>query len=562
MRNTNLLLFILLTSYSFAQHFNWSNSIGGSGDDRSSKSTLDNNGDLIICGTFQGTMDFDPSLGVDEHTANGGWDVYVVKFDTSGSFLWAKTFGSVDWDYSSALMVDEANNIYVGGNYGGAMDIDPGTNEVLISPIGGLSSYLLKLNSSGDYQWSRNLTGYDIRITHLAKGPQGIVCGGYFWGNCEFNNEGTSYPLASDGSQDCFIMTLTESGLFQSVFQIGEPGQNILRGMDVDSQGDIYLASEFTDSIDLDLSSNEYWVYTNNLYNYGNFIAKYSSNMSLIWAKTPELPTYFSFNSIAVHSDDEIIILGDFKDSINFNQFGDLNWYYSAGQEDQFVGKINGNGELAWMKTYGNDGEDESRQIHVDHDGNIYLYDRFVGTLDADPGVGVYEVTSIGTSDNYILKLSTDGDFLWFMQDSTDVYNTFGVSTLVVGGQNDIYVTMNYYEGMIWVQNGTEHTFISNGDFDVLLAQLKGENHLSLNEKYLNTNIYPNPTQGLLTVESDGFPGDKLIEIVDLSGAVLVKQTTDLNKVQLNLNLRAGSYFLLLKDDTGRIRSTEKIIIY
>ena len=53
----------------------------------------DASGNLYITGRFQGTVDFDPGVATFNLTSNGSYDVFIQKMDSSGNFLWAKSFG-------------------------------------------------------------------------------------------------------------------------------------------------------------------------------------------------------------------------------------------------------------------------------------------------------------------------------------------------------------------------------------------------------------------------------------------------------------------------------------
>src|SRR4051812_42350353 len=51
-----------------------------------------------------------------------------------------------------------------------------------------------------------------------------------------------------------------------------------------------------------------------------------------------------------------------------------------------------------------------------DFAGNIYSTGHFEGTVDFDPGSGVYNMTAIGTYDLFVLKLDNNGNFIWARQ--------------------------------------------------------------------------------------------------------------------------------------------------
>ncbi len=544
---------LLLSVSSWSQKYNWFKTFGGSGDDRISYMLMDSNGDLLITGTFQNTVDFDPSSNLEEHTSNGWNDVFVAKYDTTGALIWVKTFGGSEWDYSTAFFVDASDNIYVGGNYGSTMDINPGIGVTTLVPSGGLSAYLVKLNGNGEYEWSRNLTGgTDLRINSIKEGPQGIVCSGSFWGTSQFNNEGTSVTMTSDNSQDVYVLTVDVSGNFVQVNQIGNGGQNLPRGFDVDETGNIYITYEFEGSIDVDPGPGTTTIVATNSTSYGQILAKYNSAMELIWVKAPAFPTYSQFRQLEVNSADEIVFIGYFKDSIQFNLYGDPTWYISNGDDDLFIGKINAIGEMQWLRTFGNDSEDDTGKLHIDEIGNIYLFDSFQGTIDTDLGASINMATSVGSFETYILKLDSSGNTQWFLQDSTDFPFAVSIGALCSGTQNDVYVLYNFFQEMGLFQNGTLESFTSEGDYDLLMVQLKADNYLSLEETNFNNYlVYPNPVNQTLYLSGLKEGQSKDYILLNMEGRQILQGET--NGVIDISKLTSGIYLLKIQGVTYRI---------
>ncbi len=91
----------------------------------------------------------------------------------------------------------------------------------------------------------------------------------------------------------------------------------------------------------------------------------------------------------------------------------------SAGGSDVFVTKYNSNGEYIWAKKFGSTSNDYAYGIDVDSAGNVYITGTFQNTVDFDPGAGTYTMTSYGSDDDFFLKLSTDGNFVWAKQIGT-----------------------------------------------------------------------------------------------------------------------------------------------
>ncbi|MCP4134107.1 MAG: hypothetical protein GY754_24255, partial [bacterium] len=79
--------------------------------------------------------------GLDGNTNDGGWDIFLVKYNSLGVKQWTRQMGTTENDYASGVSVDSAGNIHITGDtYGG---LDGNTND------GGQDIFLVKYSSSG-----------------------------------------------------------------------------------------------------------------------------------------------------------------------------------------------------------------------------------------------------------------------------------------------------------------------------------------------------------------------------------------------------------------------------
>ena len=106
----------------------WQKKVGGIKDDiANSILTLDDG--YLICGTTE-------SIGA------GLKDIYIVKIDLSGNFVWERTLGGTEDDVANSIMIAYDNSIVCGGgvkSYGFPLNYN---------------SYLMKLNLDGSNYWS------------------------------------------------------------------------------------------------------------------------------------------------------------------------------------------------------------------------------------------------------------------------------------------------------------------------------------------------------------------------------------------------------------------------
>ena len=90
----------------------------------------------------------------------------------------------------------------------------------------------------------------------------------------------------------------------------------------------------------------------------------------------------------------------------------------SGGQSGKgiYISKLNAAGQFVWAKQISALTEFGIIEMKIDKSGNVYLTSYFSAPTDMDPGPGVHMLTPAGFQDAFILKLDTDGNFMWVKQ--------------------------------------------------------------------------------------------------------------------------------------------------
>ena len=85
----------------------------------------------------------------------------------------------------------------------------------------------------------------------------------------------------------------------------------------------------------------------------------------------------------------------------------------SNGNDDIFISKLDANGNFKWAKAIGEVYYDYPTSIALDGSGNVYVVGTFTQNVDFDPGPDSYYMEYMNSYGLFILKLDTDGNFVW-----------------------------------------------------------------------------------------------------------------------------------------------------
>lgn len=140
---------------------------------------------------------------------------------------------------------------------------------------------------------------------------------------------------------------------------------------------------------------------------------------------------------MVLDSDNSIISVGSFSDSVDFDAAGGTFNLVSNGLNDIFITKYSSNGNFISAKSIGSATYDEIEAINKDSQENLYILGKFQDTLDFDLGPGNFKVSTVsGLLNTFLLKLDRDGNFLW-VKTITGWGNTLDIDELgniLIGG--------------------------------------------------------------------------------------------------------------------------------
>ncbi|MCH8904439.1 MAG: SBBP repeat-containing protein, partial [Bacteroidetes bacterium] len=142
-------------------NFIWAKSMGGTYFyDAGFSITTDAVGNIYVTGIYQDTVVFDPGAATfNLASRNGSWDVFILKMDSSGNFIWAKSMGGTGYDYGRSISIDDMGNVLITGHYQDTADFDPGVSTFNLTSNGFDDVFIQKLDAAGNFLWAKSMGG-------------------------------------------------------------------------------------------------------------------------------------------------------------------------------------------------------------------------------------------------------------------------------------------------------------------------------------------------------------------------------------------------------------------
>lgn len=560
-----------------AINYEWAHSMGGAGTDRAYATAYDASGNVYVTGNFSGVVDFDPGPGVQNLSASGTNDIFLAKYDATGKYLWAHSFGSTGENAGTAVMVMSNGDVVFGGSFSGTVDFDPDMGIVNKTSSGYGDAFFARYDKFGNFIWVKQIAdAYNGAVKKLRTDAAGsILVAGEFSSIADFNPGGT--PVMLDGAAGGLFFAKYDgmTGMNMWARNIGPSGgSQSIRDMELDDAGNIYLAGSFTGTADFDPGAG-----VNHLIATGYqdlFLARYSVAGDLVWAGNAGSASNVAFaNGISIDDAGHIDVTGIFYESVDFD-FGTGSALMTATHpmtQNFFIAQYDTAGKYQWVHTFGpatsSGGLSDGMDLVTDKSGNMYVSGTFSYGTDFDPGAGNVSLTA-ATGDIYLASYSANGDYRWVR--NLKCRNVIGASS----NKANAVLTIDKASDILYMAGAISDTAdfdlspsgvaqqIPAGDLDMFVAQY---NSISTGIRDMTTGssavtLYPNPSNGTaaLAYELDNTT-DVTISLNSVTGQQLASWTYNGQPAGKHLlpldealsGLQAGLYFVTIRADEQRV---------
>jgi len=392
----------------------WARRAGGTGSDTTKAVAIDGQGDIVVTGSFTGTADF----GGGPLGTAGSSDVVIAKYTSAGSHVWSKRVGSVGLDQGFGVAIDRSADcdgeggtdcVFVAGSFGHTVDFDPGAGVAELTTVGGGDVFVAKYSSRGTYLWAKRFGG----------------------SNASYNDY--LYGVAVDSRENC-----DGAGSAGCVLFIGS----------------FYDRAEF----DGTTLAGPAGVMT-------PYVAKYSGDGTLVWAKTFANTNEAFGRAIAVSVDGDVAITGSFKGSMNFGN----GTKSSFGNDDVFVAVLRGaDGSGIWSSRHGSGGQDVGYGIAFDREGNVAVTGSFSSTSGGITFGGGTSWSASGT-DIFLASLSPTGAHRWSRRCTGSYTMTRQGTSVATDDDGNVLLAGHFYGSL---NCGTDTVTLTGAGYaDILTAK-------------------------------------------------------------------------------------------
>lgn len=562
----------------------WATYYGGDGNDIGYSVTVDGSSDVYMCGstgTSNGSGQYTVMVtppNSHQSVFGGGWDAFLVKFNSSGVRQWGTYYGGTGDDKAYSVATDTNNNVIIAGETtsgGNTVIATTGCHQGSYWALG--DGFLVKFNSSGQRQWGTYYGGNKAdAVLSVATDASGNI---FFTGNSE-TDSGVAIATASSHQpthyaylESAFLVKFSPGGGRVWGTYYGDDGGGT--SACVDSKGDVYMTG-YTGSAQF-LGNELVSTPGSHQATYGGggsdaFLVKFATTGTRIWGTYYGGSQYDEGYSCKTDHLQNVYISGRTGSSSWQNTMiatSDAVQTSFGGGDDAFLVKFNSLGQRQWGTYYGALGVEIGYACATDPSANVFMAgpaSTYVGTSVATPG-SHQPAYGGGSSDAFLAKFdpcnapaqpsAIDGSTIVCIGSSANIYSVEAIA----GAESYVWeipgdwasITNAYVMAASPGSSGVFTLTAFNGcgasvpqTISVTVSDCTG---LPENNQASQISLYPNPTSGLFNIQSND---EYELTVLNAVGQIVYTQKLKPGSNGINVEtLAAGVYFLNLKTATA-----------
>jgi hypothetical protein len=531
---------LFFASTAFAQERLWKTNFTGSGNNTPYFSAIDGDNNIYVLGNFNGTC----TSGSTTLTTKGGNDIFISKYNSSGSLLWIQQLGGTGAENGSGITVSSDNKfIYITGSF---------QNTVSgVTSTGGKDGFIAKYSSSGNLIWFKDVvygksstsqTPLSIKIDKSNK----IILSGTFAKEAIIGSSTKNINLTSSRSSSLFISKFDTSGTYYKAVKIeaGISTASSLYTNDIDTSG-YYFCGMFTDTL-----------FTQTIkYSKGgfdNFIYKTDTALNFNWVITSGGKGNDYLYSCSAGNNGYIYIGGMFASATltvdstitGITSTKTYNNTMSDGTYDIYFAKYSSDGVLQWFNTAGSTGTDYLYRA-LYKNGDFIAAGQYAGTM---------------TFNNQTISPKAGIDGFAIVQDQNDnlkyLMNFGGTGTdrgetATIDNDGNFVVIGDYTSPQLFIGSTDTLTNSNSGTTDMFVVKY---DKASMEFVKTNPKCYGAST-GSITATPEG----TVVEPFTFAWTKKGNASYSANTATIS-GLSAGTYYLTFTDNVGYTR-TDSVVL-
>lgn len=404
---------------------------------------LDPQGNVFVAGMFTGTATFSSQTMT---STGGGQDMYLLKYSSDGTLLWARHSDCQGQDGAWALAVDSVGNAYVTGYYEwGAIQFGTGVSLSSTRGSSQMTTFVVKYDPAGNAIMALQPGGTtNSRVKAITLDPTGnMYVAGTFdeAGSLQFG--ATALTVATGKGEELFLAkysplgqplwaTQSEAIPFGSV-RFGNAED--VTGLAVDQRGQVWL----TGNTKIPRAFGRITLQPAGLRISDAYVVKFSAQGQAQWGWTLNSPGDDSGTDIAVDAAGNAYVTGRYQQSA---QIGTTVLTTTGGSNHTFVAKFDRMGTPRWARQNVGTGSTVGVGLGLDACGGVYVS----GSFSATTRFGAAPLTSQGGIDAFVVRYDTLGTVSWALSGGGARTN---VRALAVAPSGELVTSGEYFGGSV-----------------------------------------------------------------------------------------------------------------
>ncbi len=439
----------------------WAKSAGGTDYELVHSVTTDAFGNVYVAGEFQSDSISFGSITLYNTSTN--WDAFIVKYDSNGNLLWAKSAGGLYDDTGYSVTIDAAGNAIVVGTFQSDSITFAGITLYNPPPAGGFNIFLVKYDSNGNVLWANGdgscgfLFPYSVCLDNFGN----IYVTGFFSSNMTF-----SVTTLLNGSYNSTLLVKYDSNgnsLWARTTAAGT--DNYAYSGATDALGNVYMAGAFSNPTitfgSITLTNAGGTSGTSDL-----FVVKYDSNGNALWAQRAGGADNDEAKALTIAPSGYVYVAGSFHSpTINLGGTILTNAGTTAYSDLYFV-KYDFMGNIIWAKgATGGIGNEVANSVITDVYGNIYIAG-YIGSPTVTFGTST--LTLLGGTDVLLAKLSNDC-FAYYTTTYDSIQNSFTLNVDSTTSATAVAYHWDFGDGTTSTIPNPSHTYTVDTVYNVCM---------------------------------------------------------------------------------------------